>query len=486
MRIFIYKLIFFFLLVSVTEALEWKEPINIVNPKIVVTKQAPVSRKKVGIKGDYKPAMAILPRGELLLTTYRAQMLKDGKVLEEIVFFRSIDNGESWSTGEIMKNLPGREPYITALKDGTLLMTCHLLPQDIKNPTVHVKHFIHRSIDEGRRWETREIDLNRRNKNMNLNTSRNIITMDDGSLLFLVSVGIDHYFYEDEFASTLHIEKLCEEVKKDIEVKTSGKDSCISTLNSLLRFPGLYEQLVLKRGKWKLSGDAEDLLRKTNDWRLKLSPATFNEYNRNIIVRLNRQLLEDIYPRVTPKTHNISDLNYRFLSYDNGKTWSDPEKINVRGDVPKVYKDPLFGEAYLFKATDGTLYAIARVDSRYFPMRNDKELLFQKIDKYWDHYERMVLFRSKDGINWHVDSDLLSYGEMYPSIIRLYHNVLMLTYTVKDLSTPLGVRAIIGTEREGKLFFNRNSDLVMIDTKTPPGQDSGGDSAIPFGLGENS
>jgi hypothetical protein len=463
----ILKLFFFFLISGITESLAWQqETIEIINPKIVATKLAGVSRKKVGIKGDYKPSMAILPSGELLLTTFRSRNIKEGKIIEEVTLFRSIDNGESWSNGEIMKDLPGREPYITVLKDGTLLMTSHLLPQDIRNSADYVRNFINRSTDQGRTWKTYEIN------SRNTNTSRNTITMNDGSLLFLFSIAVDHYFHEEEFDSMLHAKKLCEEINKDIAIQLSGEYSCISTLNSLLEFPGLYEQIVLKRRELKFSMDVEDLLQISNSWRLQNNPAHFNEHERNIVVRLNRQLLEELYPSITPKVHDVSDLNYRILSYDNGKSWSNPEKINITGAIPKACKDPFFGEAFLFKTIDSTLYAIVRVDSGYFPIKNEMGLTSEKIDKYWNHYDRLILVKSKDGINWSLNKDFLSYGDMYPSIIHLYHNVIMLTYTVRDLKPSLGVKSIIGIERQGEIVFD--SDFVMIDTKTPISQDSGG------------
>jgi hypothetical protein len=463
----ILKLILFFLIGGINEAVVWGETIEIINPKIVATKLTEVSRKKLGIKGDYKPSMVVLPNGELLLTTFRSHKVEGGKVKEEVVLFRSIDNGGSWTNGEITKKLPGREPYITALKDGTLFMTSHFLPNDIRNSANYGRSFINRSVDRGRTWKTYEINLR------NISPSRNPIRMEDGSLLLLFSGVTDHYFHEEEFDSMFHINKLCEEVNKDIMLQSSDKISCISTLNSLLEFPGLYEQIVLKKGEQKFSVDTKDLFKISNNWRLQRNPINFNVHERNIILRLNRQILEDVYPGITPKARDVSDLHYRILSYDNGKSWSNPEKINIRGTIPKACTDAFFGESFLFKTKDGTLYAIVRVDSEYFPIKNEKGPSSEQIDKYRQDYDRLILVKSKDGINWSLDKDLLSYGNIYPSIIRLYHNVIMLTFTVRDLKPPLGVKAIIGIERQGEIVFD--SDLVMVNKETPVSQDSGGE-----------
>ncbi len=66
------------------------------------------------------------------------------------------------------------------------------------------------------------------------------------------------------------------------------------------------------------------------------------------------------------------------------------------------------------------------------------------------------------------------YGTMYPSIVRLQDGRLLLTYTVRSLDLPLGVRAVVGEETEDGFSFSFEHDIMIIDGKTPEGNLSGG------------
>src|SRR5690242_51435 len=89
----------------------------------------PCERVPAGEPGDYKPCVAKLPDGELLLTAFHQYMKEGNKVLEQTLLFRSSDGGKSWSKPEALELL-GREPYLTVLTDGTIFITGHLLAQD--------------------------------------------------------------------------------------------------------------------------------------------------------------------------------------------------------------------------------------------------------------------------------------------------------------------------------------------------------------------
>ena len=62
--------------------------------------------------------------------------------------------------------------------------------------------------------------------------------------------------------------------------------------------------------------------------------------------------------------------------------------------------------------------------------------------------------------------DFGDYGEMYMSLLRLQDQRLLLTFTVRDLQPPLGVRAILGTETDDGFEFDFAHDRIMLDTKT--------------------
>ena len=63
---------------------------------------------------------------------------------------------------------------------------------------------------------------------------------------------------------------------------------------------------------------------------------------------------------------------------------------------------------------------------------------------------------------------------MYMSLLRLKDRRLLLTFTVRDLRPPLGVRAIPGVETEDGFEFDLAHDRVMLDTKTGSRYQGGG------------
>lgn len=132
--------------------------IDIEDPKLLAGKTITGERIKVGEAGDYKPWVAKLPGGELLLTAFRSEPDESGKKLrEEILLFRSDDGGRTWSGPEnltVSKGLLGREPVLTVLSDGTILMTVLMLIQDVRNPSGYIRSYLHRSKDGGRTWQT--------------------------------------------------------------------------------------------------------------------------------------------------------------------------------------------------------------------------------------------------------------------------------------------------------------------------------------------
>ena len=92
-----------------------------------------------------------------------------------------------------------------------------------------------------------------------------------------------------------------------------------------------------------------------------------------------------------------------------------------------------------------------------------------------DQADHFILFSSADGgRTFDRIRDLGDYGEMYMSILRLQDKRLLLTFTVRDLKPPLGVRAIPGVETRDDFEFDFGKDRVMLDTRTPIGKSQGG------------
>jgi hypothetical protein len=117
----------------------------------------PAERVPLGIPNDYKPFLARLKSGDLLAVAFCFGDIAgvDGYA-ERAVFWRSKDGGKTWGPREERLDVRGREFGLTALSDGTLLMTCHWLARDALNPSKHTHSKLFRSTDEGKTWsETR-------------------------------------------------------------------------------------------------------------------------------------------------------------------------------------------------------------------------------------------------------------------------------------------------------------------------------------------
>lgn len=150
-------------------------------------------RIPVGVPDDYKPCIARLPSGELLLTAFHQHLRDHGKILEQNLLWRSEDGGRTW-TGPEPLDLLGREPYLTVLADGTLFMTGHLLPQDVRNTLGYTHGFIHRSDDGGRTWQSLRIASEDVRPGAANHSTRNVLELADGTLLVGVDYGGGPYF----------------------------------------------------------------------------------------------------------------------------------------------------------------------------------------------------------------------------------------------------------------------------------------------------
>ena len=128
-------------------------PVHIVNPDIFPAAPIAVKRTALGIPNDYKPWIAQLPNGNLLLVAFCFSPVDgvDG-YMERAVFWRSTNGGESWSAREERRDVHGREFALNVLHDGTILMPCHLLARDISNEAKYTLSKLFRSTDLGLTW----------------------------------------------------------------------------------------------------------------------------------------------------------------------------------------------------------------------------------------------------------------------------------------------------------------------------------------------
>lgn len=159
----------------------------VANPKTLPGAPVPCDRIPLGEPDDYKPCIALLPNGELILTAFHQFQREGGRVFEQNLLFRSRDSGRTWSKPEKLALL-GREPYLTVLSDGTILVTGHLLAQDTRNRFGYTHGYIHRSVDGGETWESIRIESEGIKPNAVNHSSRNVLELPDGTLL----LGVDY------------------------------------------------------------------------------------------------------------------------------------------------------------------------------------------------------------------------------------------------------------------------------------------------------
>lgn len=329
-----------------------RDTVAVVNRKSLTADAIPCERVAIGEPDDYKPCIAQLPSGELLLTAFHQHPKQGNKVLEQTLLFRSQDGGTKW-TGPEELDLLGREPYLTVLRSGTIFITGHLLAADVRNPWGYTTGFLHRSTDAGRTWQSIRIESEQIKPKATNHATRNVLEMADGTL----RLGVDYgggggpYFV----------------------------------------------------------------------WR----------------------------------------------STDGGQTWDKSRKCR-----PKDFRSQygfFGGETWLWPARSGKIWALVRVDSTELPIKN------RPIKSKSDQSDHFILFSSADdGETFDRIGDFGDYGEMYMSILRLADRRLLLTFTVRDLNPPLGVRAIPGAETEDGFRFDFVHDRIMLDTKTGSRYQGGG------------
>jgi len=337
---------------AITTADDPARSIAVHNPQRLMGAAVPCERVALGEPDDYKPCIARLPNGELLLTAFHQYKRDGSQVMEQTLLFRSKDGGLTWSQAEKL-NLLGREPYLTVLADGTVFITGHLLAQDVRNQWGYTCGFLHRSIDGGQSWQSTRIESESVRPGAANHTTRNVLRLSDGTLL----LGVDY---------------------------DGGS------------------------GPWLM-------------WRSK----------------------------------------------DNGETWDKTGVCEPR-DFKSVYGF-FGGETWLWQSKSSRIWALVRVDSNEMPI-SDKPITAKN-----DQADHFILFSSADsGRTFDRIRDFRDYGEMYMSLLRLRDQRLLLTFTVRDLHPPLGVRALLGTETEDAFQFDFTHDRLMLDTRTPVGRYQGG------------
>ena len=155
--------------------------VQIKNPTSLGVSRIPVERVYLG--KFYKPCIVRLPDDELRLMASAAGPAKgaDVHLKNDHPIFRSRDGGQTWTTPTV-PNLTGGEPYLTALRDGTLIMTGDTYIRDTDRST---NYYLHRSEDGGPTWFNPATASMPRGKKgpWSKVTSRNVLELADGSLM---------------------------------------------------------------------------------------------------------------------------------------------------------------------------------------------------------------------------------------------------------------------------------------------------------------
>lgn len=170
-----------------------KLPVRVNNPKRLPGWNLPAGR--IPIAPGYKPSMALLPDGTLVMVSLSMEgSVDEGTYIERTPIWYSKDGGETWTNPRIIEDMIGREQWLTCTGDGTLFATCHLLTTDQNNEDNHATAWLHRSTDAGATWERTRATIDGEKRcgvpaELGSNVSRNVVELPDRTLLFGVGIG---------------------------------------------------------------------------------------------------------------------------------------------------------------------------------------------------------------------------------------------------------------------------------------------------------
>jgi len=320
-------------------------PIRVNSPRTLADWKLPAERIALG--EAYKPSMALLPTGELVMVGLIQDQLAGGKVREWTPLWRSTDGGQTWSQRNEIKDMIGREQWLTSTRDGTLLATCHLLAQDVNNPDGYTHSYLHRSTNGGRSWKRTRISSEGfpSPSEKGTMTSRNVVELADGTLL--LGVGVNEY----EGGRLAYLWK-----------STDGGKSWDKSAPPV--------KLGGYQGRPYHNFDAFF----TEDFTFQTPSGKFLHF-----IRCGPPA--EMYPmndgRPVPKTDDSGDRTMRCESTDGGRTWSD---VRDHGDYGMMYPR-------VIRLTDGRLLMTFTQRSTFYPIG------------------LQAIISHDDGETWDFDSD---------------------------------------------------------------------------------
>ena len=133
-------------------------PIHVYHPRTLGTWSIEAQRLDLG--EGYKPSLALLPDGELVLVSLdHTGDPAAGTYTESMPLRRSTDGGRTWTEPLSAADVIGREQWLSCSRNGTLFISSHLLEQDTNNRAGITHSYLHRSTDGGRTWARTRILL---------------------------------------------------------------------------------------------------------------------------------------------------------------------------------------------------------------------------------------------------------------------------------------------------------------------------------------
>ena len=181
----------------------------------------------------------------------------------------------------------------------------------------------------------------------------------------------------------------------------------------------------------------------------------------------------------------IGSQDFACYSEDLGRSWQNRRADVCRQRFEKGYPWAVFGESVVFSSPSGRLMMLSRMGLAHVRFEPPLPfLLDMPKDTGIDHYDGEILFESKDaGLSWEPLRAVGFPALMYPGVVSLPGEGLLVNYTVREVPPPgtgavhphIGVQAVLADERaDGCMDFSMSEDVIVIDDQTHGRLTSGG------------